>query len=181
LIQYFWEATAVLVGITAGLLGASWKLFSSIDDNRTKYRDDSASLRAILITNELLPILVKFSSQLEQIRKDDPSNVEKMLEGQESNRTMKQILQVTRKIIDIEDIIKDILVKCNDCAYDFILLAIISAAFIPTIYFEPELVYYYIFVFVLAIILVKVAFDFVKYRKRIRLLIIKDNKIRENW
>ena len=181
MIQYFWEATAVLVTVTGALLGASWKLFSNIDDNRTKYRDDSAALRAILTTNELLPTIVKFSSQLADFRKKHPSEEEKILESQESNRTMKEILQTKRKIVDVESVIKEIIGKCNDCAYDFIVLAFIPAIMIFMLYQEPEVIFYYILSVALLIVVIKTGFDFVKYRKRIRLLISKDNEIRENW
>ena len=102
MIQNFWEATTVLSAVAGALFGASWKLFSNLDDNRTKYRDDADSLRAILVSNELLPLFVAFSAQLDQVKKADPSGgIEKVLERQESSRAMKQILQVTRKIVEV--------------------------------------------------------------------------------
>jgi hypothetical protein len=181
LIENFWEVAVILIAAFTGLVGAGWKLFSNVDNHRTKYRDDEAALRAILITNELLPELLKFSNGFEEFRKKHPLEEEKVLESQESSRRLKIILQITRKIVDIEGIVKEIQVKCGDCAYDLLGLAIVPAAFLAIVFFEPDIIYSYSVLVFLVVLSIKTIYDFVKYRKRIRLLITKDNEIRENW
>jgi hypothetical protein len=182
LIQNFWEVTTVLMVATGALFGASWKLFSNLDDNRTKYRGDADSLRAILVSNELLPLFIAFSAQLDQVKKADPNGgIEKVLERQESSRAIKQILQVTRKIVGVEAIVQHILEDCNKCGYDFLLLASIPIVTIVLNYFEFPLFLYYATSAALIIFIIKVIADFTKYRKGIRQLIVKESEIRENW
>ena len=182
MIQYFWESTTILAAATAALLGASWKLFSNLDDNRKTYRSDSDSLRAILISNELLPLLVAFSTQLDQVKQSDPSGgIEKVLERQESSRSIKQVVQVTRKIVEIERIVEMIIENCNRCGYDFLLLSSIPIVGIVLNFFDAPIILYYAVAIILAAFLLKSISDFVKYRKGIRRLITKDSEIRENW
>ena len=60
-------------------------------------------------------------------------------------------------------------------------LAAMVGVSITLIYFEPGELFYYILTAISLVIVIKTAYDFVKYRKRIRLLMVKDKEIRGTW
>jgi hypothetical protein len=179
LISSFWEATTVLVVIAIALCGGSWKIFSTVEENRRKYREDGNALRAILVTNELLPILLTFSGQLESAKTLE--GVDKILEKQESGRTLRQMLQVSRKVLGMEDSIESILANCNRCGYDLLLLTGIPSISIVLAFLETTEFFYYALIVALTVLLAKTVLDFVRYRRATDRFTSKDKEIRENW
>lgn len=180
MISPFWEVIAILVGIVIALIGGSWKLFSAADNHRRRYREDVITLRAILVTKELTPILVSLSRQFQNTNETD-TDLKKALEKTEVANIFRQMLQIARKIFEIEELAKSIFTHCNNCGWDLLLFASIPSIAIIFLYFEVIGIFYYTLIVLFLAVLIKTVFDFIQYRKSVNRFISKDNEVRMIW
>lgn len=174
------ETISFLTVIVIAILGGFWQFIKKAGENKNRYQKDVQSLRSIIIASELLPNVVQLIEKVESHRTTgNISDIERILSDYSFALDLKNLVNSSQNITEIENLYLGTTNFAFKCAYDLLLAAILPVVTLIWLFLDTYWEYFIpIIIFSTIVMVIKALFDVLKYTKNLRAFIKKDDEIR---